>query len=120
MTENTAKAPKIIPPTSWHVSFTWIYSPESMEPNYLDCKVSKSVGSGDEKAWYHDGIASFEGPKITPPMEGDEIITFLLHHLFKIRDYLTEEYVQRLAQGVQQYIRPEVGVSMPPGVIRSV
>lgn len=108
MTETPANEPISASDVVWQVSFYMEYRPESMLPQHFRAEIAKGTPEGDGWKFNHDGIATFEGPRIIPPREGGQLIQYLLYHLTEIKEFLVQEHVQRVLSGAELVMCKEV------------
>lgn len=116
MIDEALKAPPAASGERWHLSFFISYHPDELHGKYINCQISHLPPGTHPREWKLDGIASFEGPDLTPPRRGAETIPYLLFHLDEIKAWLVEEHVRHTFNGSAQTISDEVGIPVGPVV----
>jgi hypothetical protein len=117
MTETAHIAPPPSRQDPFQISFTIARAPHTLTGDYVDCHVARGYDVDGETKWEIDGIGSFEGADLAPPVAGQELIPYLVHHVLQIRDWLMEEHAARFLTGTAERISASVGVAQLPGVI---
>lgn|SRR5512146_965213 len=112
MTDNAVKPLPQYQNERFHVTFTMILEPASLKPVYLDCQLSKGVTADDGNKWEHQGIATFEGPQMVPPVAGRPLIPYLIYHLKEIESFLVGEYAIDLVRDETKVITTKCAASV--------
>ena len=118
MTETARIAPTPSRTDPFQISFTIVRDPDTLTGDYVDCHVARGYEADGETKWEIDGISSFEAIDLAPPVAGQELIPYLVHHILEARDWLMEEHAKRFLTGTGERISACVGVPQLPGIIR--
>jgi hypothetical protein len=118
MTENMAIAPVPTGDDSFQFSFTIVHNRAHLTGDYVDIHVARGYETDDGTKWEIDGISSFEAIDLVPPVAGQDLIPYLVHHILEARDWLMEEHAKRFIMGTVEKISASVGVPQLPGIVR--
>lgn len=112
MTEQAVKPLPEYQNERFHVTFTLILEPSALKPCYLDAQLSKGVPDGEGHKWEHQGVATFDGPNIMPPVAGRPLIPYLIYHLKEIESYLVGDYAIDLVRDETKRITTKTAASV--------
>lgn len=112
MTEHAVKPLPEYQNECFHVTFTLILEPSSLKPCYLEAQLSKGVPEGEDRKFEHQGVATFEGPNIMPPVAGRPLIPYFIYHLKEIESYLVGEYAIDLVRDETKRITKHTAASV--------